>query len=172
MIRKLLAVSVLCVTGIRAQSPAVATPDPWKPFRFLIGSWSAKTIAGKAQASGTYSFQLDLRDHILARHTSNGNCKGPADYDCQHSDLLYIYTEVPNQSPKAIYFDNEGHVIHYNVSTPAENTAVFLSDQAGPGPQFRLSYEYKDGIMTGKFQIKPPGQSDFRPYLEWSGNRQ
>jgi hypothetical protein len=39
-----------------------------------------------------------------------------------------------------MYFDNEGHVIHYNVSTPDATTVVFLSDASGAGPQFRLMY--------------------------------
>jgi hypothetical protein len=32
-------------------------------------------------------------------------------------DLLYVYPDAIAKSYKAIYFDNEGHVIHYEVST-------------------------------------------------------
>ena len=32
----------------------------------------------------------------------------------------------------AIYFDNEGHVIHYTVSTPDSSTAIFISDASLP----------------------------------------
>jgi hypothetical protein len=72
---------------------------------------------------------------------------------------------------QAIYFDNEGHVIHYDVSTPKPGSVVFLSDPAQPGPQYRLSYELLDGVMTGKFELKMPGQTEFMSYLEWSGKR-
>jgi hypothetical protein len=157
---------------ISAQSPAKA--DPWAGVRFLLGSWGAKTNGGmaQAQASAGYAFRLELRDHVLARHSRSGACTAPDDFDCQHSDLLYIYPSGNGQALQAIYFDNEGHVIHYDVSTPKPGTVVFLSDPAQPGPQFRLSYELLDGVMSGKFELKMPGQTDFISYLEWSGKRQ
>jgi len=89
---------------------------------------------------------------------------------CEHGDLLYVYEEAGKL--KAIYFDSEGHLIHYNVSTPEPNTAVFLSDGSTTGPQFRLTYALKDGIMSGKFQIQRPGQSEWNSYLQWSGSKQ
>ena len=138
-----------------------------------MGTWEAKTTGGQAQAqsTGTYSFGLELRDHLLARRSAYGNCKGPDEFNCQHSDLLYIYPEGPGQSLRAIYFDNEGHVIHYAVSVPGPGIAVLLSDADRPGPQFRLSYELNAGVMTGKFQMRMPGQQEFASYLEWSGRR-
>jgi hypothetical protein len=27
----------------------------------------------------------------------------------------------------------------------------------------------KDGVMSGKFQMRMPGQADFKSYLEWTG---
>ena len=142
--------------------------------RFLIGSWEAKTTGGvaQAQASAGYSFRLELRDHVLARHSRSGACSAPDDFDCQHSDLLYIYPAGNGQAFEAIYFDNEGHVIHYGVTTPKPGTAIFLSDPAQPGPQYRLSYTFLDGVMSGKFELKMPGQTEFTSYLEWSGKRQ
>lgn len=101
-----------------------------------------------------------------------GACKGPADFDCQHGDLLYIYSAGSGETLQAIYFDYEGHVIQYGVSTPKPTMAVFLSDPTQPGAQFRLSYELAEGVMTGKFQMKMPGQAEFMSYLEWSGKPQ
>jgi hypothetical protein len=69
---------------------------------------------------------------------------------------------------KAIYFDNEGHVIHYDVTTPDAVTAVFLSEPSS-GPQFRLTYQLHAGVMQGKFQIRMPGKADWQSYLDWSG---
>ena len=156
-----------------AQTPA--TSDPWKALSFLEGTWEAKTQSGPAAASGSYTFQLELDKHILARHsTTDPGCKGPATYDCAHSDLLYVYEDAqgqPDKPLKAIYFDNEGHVLHYSVSAPDATTAVFLTDPAAPGPQFKLVYELKGSVMTGKFQMKMPGQADWKSYLEWSGGK-
>ncbi len=161
--RTLLAIALLGVAGLHAQE----SPDTWAPLRFLIGTWEARTLGDGVQSSGSYGFQTELRGHVLARHSATKDCKGPLDFNCEHSDILYVYPE--GSSFKAIYFDNEGHVIHYNVSTPAPATAVFLSD--GPGPRFRLVYELKTGVLNGKFQIQAPGQADFRSYLEWSGGK-
>ncbi len=151
---------------------AQTAPFPsWKALEFLIGTWEARTEGGSAGASGagTYSFQLELRGHVLARHSTSAGCKGPADFDCLHSDLLYVYAEGAGPW-KAIYFDNEGHVIHYDVTTPNPNTAVFLSEGSTPGPRFRLVYERKGQTMAGKFQMQMPGQTEFKSYLEWSGS--
>jgi hypothetical protein len=169
---QLAAMALLIVSGLSAQPPVKA--DPWAGLRFLLGSWEAKTTGGMAQAqsSGAYAFRFELRDHVLARHSSGGACKGPEDFDCQHSDLLYIYPAGDGQILQAIYFDNEGHIIYYGVSTPRPGSVVFLSDPAQPGPQFRLSYELAGGLMTGKFQLRMPGQTEFTSYLKWGGKRQ
>jgi len=139
----------------------------------LLGSWEAKTTGGVAQAqvSASYSFRMELRDHLIARHSRSGSCSAPDDFDCQHSDLLYIYPASNGTALEAIYFDNEGHVIHYGVTTPKPGTVVFISDPAQPGPQFRLSYTFLDGVMSGQFEMKMPGQTEFTSYLEWSGKR-
>jgi hypothetical protein len=155
---------------------AVALPGQsaaWKPLEFLIGTWEAKTQGGSSGAagSGTYSFQLELRDHVLARHSTNSGCKGPAKFDCEHGDLLYLYSGASPMSWKAIYFDNEGHVIDYDVSTPTPDTAVFVSSRSQAGPQYRLSYQLKGSIMQGRFQVRMPGQAEFKSYLEWSGEK-
>lgn len=109
--------------------------------------------------------------HILARHSKTADCKGPSSFDCEHGDLLYVYAEGPGQPLQAIYFDNEGHVIHYSVSTPKPHTAVFLTDSGQPGSQFQLVYTLDDGVMAGKFQMRMPGQADWKSYLEWSGGK-
>ena len=139
----------------------------------MIGTWEARTQGGSAAATsvGDYTFQLELGNHVLARHSSNAACKGPADFNCDHGDLLYIYRDSPDQPLKAIYFDNEGHVIHYDVTTPAPNIAILLSAPSPREPQYRLIYELKGKVMLGKFQLRMPGQSDFRSYLEWAGKR-
>jgi hypothetical protein len=167
MTSKLVIAIFSCAVGLLGQNA------PWKPLGFLIGTWEATTHGGSSGAagSGTYSFQLELREHVLARHSANSGCKGPADFDCEHGDLLYVYPDAKTMAWKAIYFDNEGNVIHYDVSTPKPGTAVFLSSPSLPGPQFRLSYELKGSIMQGKFQIRMPGQTEFKSYLEWSGER-
>lgn len=162
---------LLCSLSVVAQTAPAA--DPFQSLSFLEGTWDAKATGNPSVAtSGAYTFRLELGNHIMARHsTTSEGCKGPATFDCEHGDLLYIFQEAPGQPLKAIYFDNEGHVIHYNVTTPDPTTAVFASDSSQPGPQFRLTYELKAANMSGKFQMRMPGQPDWKSYLEWSGTK-
>jgi hypothetical protein len=149
-----------------------APADPWKALAFLEGTWDAHTQAGSAgaQGSGTYTFQPELKHHVLVRSSGvSAACSGPKSFDCEHSDVLYIYQEAQDQPLKAIYFDSEGHVIHYAVSTPDSTTAMFISEPSPSGPQFRLVYELKDAAMSGKFQMRMSGQTEWKSYLEWTG---
>jgi hypothetical protein len=149
-----------------------APTDPWKALAFLEGTWDAHTQGGSAHArgSGTYSFAPELNHHVLVRRSGDSaDCSGPKGFDCEHSDVLYVYQEVQDQPPKAIYFDSEGHVIHYAVSTPDSTTAVFISEASPSGPQFQLVYQLTGTVMSGKFQMRMPGQTTWKSYLEWSG---
>ncbi len=165
------AIAAACLGLASAQTKSTVA-EPWQALGFLQGTWEAKTSRAPAgvEASGTYIFRKELGGHILARHTTAAGCKGPADFNCDHGDLLYVFQEAAGQPLRAIYFDNEGHVIHYRVSTPAPGRAEFLSEP-GPGPQFRLSYELKGGLMEGKFEMRMPGAAAWIPYLEWSGGK-
>jgi hypothetical protein len=156
----------LLATGQAAPKPE----DPFKALNFLEQNWEANTNGyGGVKSVGNYTFRPELGGHILARRaTSDVACKGPDSFDCEHGDMLYIYQDAPGQPLKAIYFDNEGHVIHYNVSVPASTKVEFLSE-ASQGPQFRLTYELIGPLMTGKFQSRMPGQTEWKSYLEWSG---
>ncbi len=161
----------LCGPGATAQGMATGQ-DAFASLGFLEGSWSAHGSGQGASSDGAYTFRRELGGHILARHAQVAGCKGPAQFDCEHGDLLYIYPDAPGQPLKAIYFDNEGHVIHYGVSVPEPGSVVFLSEGAGGGPQFRLMYTFRNGSMAGSFAMQMPGQTAWRPYLEWTGAKQ
>src|SRR5665811_127087 len=88
---------LLFAVSMCAQTTASSASDPWSALAFLQGTWEAKaTGAMGAAAMGTYTFRLELGNHILARHsTSSSGCKGPATFDCEHGDLLYLYQDAP-----------------------------------------------------------------------------
>jgi hypothetical protein len=175
MRRFFLTLLLACACCPLAFTQSSANPHAtWKPLNFLLGTWEAKTGGQKVQAAGNYTFQLELNGTVMARRSDLASCKGPADFDCNHGDMLYLFHDAA-QGPgdtgiRAIYFDSEGHVIHYLVSLPTPTTAVFQS-VAGPGPQFRLTYELAGNQMKGKFQVEPPGSATYQTYLEWSGGR-
>ncbi|HEX3949883.1 MAG TPA: hypothetical protein VHW95_08545 [Steroidobacteraceae bacterium] len=171
--RGLAIAAALFALNLAKGDPALSATadDPWKALSFLEGTWDARTQSGSAgaQVSGTYTFKPELKHHVLARHSEPAACKGPKAFDCKHSDLLYVYQEAEGQPLRALYLDNEGHVIHYVVSTPEATTALFVSEAPPSGPQFQLVYQLKDAVMSGKFQIRMPGQAAWKSYLEWSG---
>ena len=166
MLQKVIGLALLTAGTLCAQGAA----DAWAPLRFLMGTWEAKGKGAGVEGTGWYAFQTDLKDHVLVRRSGTKDCKGPADFNCDHSDVLYVYPGTGPGVYRAIYFDNEGHVIHYDV-TVSGMSAVMLSDAKLPGPQFRLVYERKGDVMNGKFEMKPPGQTEWRSYLEWSGGK-
>jgi hypothetical protein len=171
--KRFIAAAFLMGLALAQYHQALSAPtDPWKALAFLEGTWDAHTQGGSAgaQGSGTYIFKPELKHHVLVRSSSvSAACSGPKSFDCEHSDVLYVYQEAQIQPLKAIYFDNEGHVIHYTVSTPDSTTAMFISEPSPSGPQFRLVYELKDALMSGKFQMRMPGQAEWKSYLEWTG---
>lgn len=164
--------AIFSCLAVAAQTSTSTDHDPLAPLAFLQGTWDANVQNNATVTlSGRYMFDRELDGHVLARHgTNDPNCKAPAAFDCQHGDLLYVFQDASGAPLKAIYFDNEGHVIHYEVSASTPTSVVFLSEP-GQGPQFRLTYELAAGVMTGRFQMHMPGQSDWRTYLEWSGKR-
>ena len=154
-----------------AAQTAAAPAASWNALSFLEGTWEAKTGAGSAtKVTGNYTFAKELKGHVLARHGSVAGCSGPETFDCEHGDLLYVFEDAPGAPLRAIYFDNEGHVLHYAVSAPAANTVVFLSE-AGPGPRFRLTYHLQGGVMEGKFEMQIPGKEEWTSYLAWKGRQ-
>jgi hypothetical protein len=166
--------AAVCLQLLSAQtSPPLSADQPLRELSFLEGTWDAKTSRASSgvDASGAYTFKKELGGHILARYSNSAGCEGPAHSDCKHGDLLYVYQDSASRELRAIYFDNEGHVIHYKVSTPASNRAVFISDSTAPGAQYRLTYELQGAVMQGKFQIRQPGASEWVSYLEWSGSK-
>ncbi len=172
--RNLILCSLLTVSAFaQSTQTAPSANNSWERLHFLVGTWQAQTSAegtASAQSSGTYTFQYDLNRNVITRTSSIDTCKGPANYDCQHHDTLILYRDPGDATPHALYADGEGHVIHYDVTTPDANTVILLSNM--PGPRFRLVYHFGNNTMTGKFQFAPPGSSDFKSYLEWSGARQ
>ncbi len=127
------------------------------------------------QGTGGFSFKTDLQQRLLVRtsYADYPASKERAAY--RHDDLMVIYRQAPSVPTRAIYFDNEGHVIHYTVRVDASaKTATFLSDPEAGSPRYRLSYvEKAPDMMTIKFEIAPPNKPDqFQTYIEASARRQ
>jgi hypothetical protein len=87
---------------------------------------------------------------------------------------MVVYREPSSGPTKAIYFDSEGHVIHYTVKVNAAvETVTLLSGPAAGVPTYRLTYTGKGpDAVSIKFEIAPPDKPDkFQTYIEASARR-
>lgn len=144
--------------------PDTAKLEAWNKLHFLVGNWTAVAKdTPHGEGRGGFSFEPQLNQNIVVR-------RNHADYSSgvSHDDLMIIYAEA--DKAHAIYFDTEGHVIHYNLTFPLDKKAVFESDAAQPGPRYRLTYWLQGANLDGKFEVAPPG-AEYKTYLQWSSRR-
>ena len=174
----LLSASVLIIGLAQAAEPA----DVWKPLRFLLGSWEGGGSGAPGEGHGYATFTLELDSNVMMRKNRTEFPPKPGEKSgLVHDDWLLIYpvaaiqgqSQKPDSSSashpsplfKAIYFDNEGHVINYNVAFPGENAATFETDPAQPGPRIRLEYTMPSpDVARSVFSFAMPG-GDFKPYV-------
>lgn len=141
------------------------TTNAWGKWNWLVGEWVGEGQGQPGQGEGKFSFQLDLDKNILVRKSYSAY---PAKNDkpaLMHEDLMIIYrgeTDVPS---KAIYFDNENHVINYSVSMN-DKSIVFLSEKIQNVPIFRLTYTLIEPEKVNiKFEMSRDGLN-FMTYIE------
>jgi len=137
-------------------------------LQFLLGKWTGiatEKDSPHGSGQGAFSFLPEMNGKIIVR-------KNLADYSSgeHHEDLMIIYQDTPDSPARAIYFDSEGHVIHYNVTVPSTNNVTFESEASQPGPRYRLSYSLNGAALDGKFEVAPPG-ADYKTYLRWTSKK-
>jgi len=167
-----LAVVWAIMTGVGA-SAADHAPG-WETLQYLVGDWTGEGGGGPGQGSGSFSFKPDLQGKILVR---KNHSEYPATKDRDafvHDDLMIVYRDAPEAGPRAIYFDNEGHTIPYEVQAASDGSAViFVSGAVPSAPRYRLTYTRVDQErLKIKFEIAPPGKPElFASYIEAGARR-
>jgi hypothetical protein len=171
-VRCLLALTFLVLWTVPAS--VCRAQDVWEPYRFLLGEWTGDGAGEPGKATGAFSFALDLQNKVLVR-------KNRAEFPAQagrpayvHEDLMVIYPGE-GQGQKAIYWDTEGHVIHYSVKfSEDKQSLIFLSDTTPAAPRFRLLLTKEaDGVIATKFEMASPGKpEDFKTFVEGRVHRQ
>jgi hypothetical protein len=143
----------------------------WGAWRFLAGEWVGEGSGQPGQGSGGFSFRFELGEKVLVRrnHADYQAANGKPAFS--HQDLMVVYRDPGEKTTRAIYFDNEGHVIHYTATAGEDQKSwTFLSDPA-PGPRYRLSYQKVEADkLKLKFEIAPPGKP-FATYIEAAARR-
>src|SRR4051812_45877588 len=111
-IRCFLTLAVVLIAGMPGRT--VPPADPWAGCRFLLGEWVGEG-GSSGRGTGTFTFALDLQDKVMVRRNRAELPAGAGRPAAGHEDLMVVYLGVGSPS-KAVYFDSEGHVIHYNLS--------------------------------------------------------
>jgi hypothetical protein len=134
-------------------------------WSWLMGEWQGEGDGKPGKGSGKFTFLPDLDKKIIVR---KNHSEYPATKDkpkIVHDDLMVVYPDFSGNSSKAIYFDNEGHVINYGISL-ADSSVVMTSDKALNAPVFRLTYRLrKNKAITVKFEMSQDGEK-FMTYTE------
>lgn len=148
--------------------------DPWAPMKFLVGEWVGEGGGQPGQGTGGFSFQPDLEGNVLVRRSYAEYPATKQRPAYRHDDLMVVFREPGGPELRAVYFDNEGHVIHYTITTSKDGNSIELLSAPSPAsPRFRLTY-VKTGAtsLSTKFEIAPPGKPDsFSTYVEAKARR-
>jgi hypothetical protein len=132
----------------------------WAKLNYLNGNWKGEGSGKPGEGTGYFSFKLDLDKKIMIR---NSHSEYPATKDkplIVHNDLMILYVNNAGNPDRAIYFDNEGHVINYSISFPNDSDIVFTSDKISNMPVFRLTYsKINNNTLNITFEMSQDGKN-------------
>lgn len=164
-----IAIIALAIGATLVAMPAAG--DPGGGLSFLLGDWSGNGSGEPGKGVGGFSFVPDLQNRVIVRRAHSEYPAAAGRPATVHDDLMVVYA---NES-RAVYFDNEGHVIHYGVKIDAPpQTATFLSTDPLPAPLFRLTYrQTATDQLSVAFEISPSGKpEDLKQYVSGAVIRQ
>ena len=137
----------------------------WQKWNWLIGEWVGQGSGTPGKGGGWFSLQPDLDGKILVRRNHSEYPATKEKPETIHNDLMIVYLENAGQPGKAIYFDNESHIINYAIAY-RDKWIVFTSNKVPNMPVFRLTYSSLGGDTIGvKFEMSRDGET-FMTYTE------
>ena len=145
--------------------------NTWEKLNYLIGNWKGEGSGKPGEGEGYFTFKLDLDKNILVR-TSHSEYPATDNKPATiHNDLMIIYRDYTGTPNRAIYFDNENHVINYSITYTTNNDIVFTSDKIPNVPTFRLTYSIMNDITVNiRFEMSQDGEKYFT-YIEGKSKR-
>lgn len=137
----------------------------WQNWDWLIGTWVGEGSGEPGNGGGTFSFTLDLDKKILVRKSHSEYSASKNKPSVVHEDLMIVYIDFSGNASRAIYFDNEGHTINYQISY-FDTSIVLTSDRIPNTPIFRLTYNLiETETVDTKFEMSQDGEN-FITYIE------
>ncbi len=155
---------VLALFGVLNSSFAQQS-TPWDKWEWLLGEWVGEGSGQPGEGGGTFVFAFDLDKKVIVRKSHSEYPASESKPAVIHNDLMIAYLDFKGHPSKAIYFDNEGHIINYTI-TYADKSIVFMSDKIQNVPIFRLTYTLlENGTINTKFEMSQDGEK-FTVYIE------
>lgn len=134
-------------------------------WNWLIGNWEGIGNGKPGEGKGVFSFEYQLDQNVIVRKSRSEYPSRDSKKMTVHDDLLVVYLDENKNLSKAIYFDNEGHVINYSI-TYTEKTITFLSETKPDQPTFRLIYSLlENNEVNTAFEISMDGKN-FKTYIK------
>jgi hypothetical protein len=142
----------------------------WGPAQFLVGHWTGEGSGQPGSGTGAFSFIPDVQGKVLIRRSFAEYPAAGGKPASRHDDLTVIYHDETTGELRAVYFDNEDHVIRYS-GKASPGGVVFVSDGKPSEMRYRLTYTAtgKDTLKL-QFEVATPGH-DFVSYLEANARR-
>lgn len=160
--------------SVSSSAQTKITDTTWDRWSFLIGNWKGEGSGQPGEGSGYFSFRLDLSGNILVRKSHSEYPPSNNKPAVIHDDLLIVYRDLTTGLDKAIYFDNEGHIINYMISFLDEPRSVICTSvESEDQPGFRLTYtQIEIDRVLIKFEFSPPNEKNtYKTYLEGTSLR-
>ena len=139
----------------------------WEKWQYMLGEWKGEGSGQPGEGSGMFTLKPKLEGNILERKGRTVIAATASKPASVHEDVMIIYKNREGNPVKAIYFDNESHVINYDI-TYSDNK-IFLTSEANPAmPRFRLTYErLEEKGLNIRFELAMPNApDDFKLYIE------
>ena len=164
----MLLVSMIAIGFALAGPGAGYAEAHFSDLEFLVGDWQGEGTGIPGQGGGEFSFRWDLDRKVLVRTSSTDY---PATKDrpaFTHRDLMVVYRNTGGGGLRAIYYDNEEHVIDYTVAAAQGSGIVQFVNE-----RFRLTYtKTSDSSVSIRFEIASwGGPASFSTYLEGTARR-
>src|SRR5512135_1830936 len=159
---KLILLLILTITSFPLTAQELSGNSGLETLSFLVGEWVGDGGGtGPGKGTGGFTYAYDLQHRILVRKNFAHYAATKDRPEYTHDDLMVTYIG-PANAMKAIYFDNEGHVINYTVSVAPDRTRItFVSEIIPTAPRFRMVYtKVSQADLKIEFQIAPPGKPE------------
>ena len=160
---------IVLLLGLCASVPAQQA-KPCGGLDALVGEWVGTGTGSPGQGSGGFTFQRELQGKVVVRRNFAEYPESKERPAFRHDDLMVVYGDATAR--RADYWDNEGHLIRYAVSTSADGCNVtFESAGSATDAAFKLVYTFVSADEVSlDFLIAPPGK-DFAKYITATAKR-